>query len=129
MPINEKVSVFDQDVLEAGGYVYTTSEQLSSQMATRRTTEIILETNCFAGKSILDMGCGDGFFTLKIFDQGKPSNMVGVAASVKAVNAANNHKENRQIYFCAGDAHHLPWKDNSFDLVIIQSILMISLKT
>ncbi len=33
MPINEKVGVFDQDVLEAGGDVYTTSERLSSQMA------------------------------------------------------------------------------------------------
>jgi ubiquinone/menaquinone biosynthesis C-methylase UbiE len=123
MPINEVVNAFDQDVLEIGGYVYTTSEQLSSQMATRRTTEIILETNLFAGKSVLDMGCGDGFFTVKIFDQGKPRKMIGVDAAVKAVNAANTRRENRQIHFCAGDAHHLPWKDNSFDLVVIQSIL------
>ena len=123
MPINDKVGVFDQDVLEIGGYVYTTSEQLSSQMATRRTAAIILETGCFAGQSVLDMGCGDGFFTIKIFDQGKPRSMVGVDAAVKAVNAANKHKADRPIDFYAGDAHHLPWKDDCFDLVVIQSIL------
>lgn len=123
MPVNEKVTVFDQDVLEIGGYVYTTSEQLSSQMATKRTAAIILETGSFSGQNVLDMGCGDGFFTIKIFDQGKPRSMVGVDAAEKAISAANIHKENRQINFYVGDAHHLPWKDNSFNLVLVQSIL------
>jgi ubiquinone/menaquinone biosynthesis C-methylase UbiE len=123
MPINKKVGVFEQDVTEKGGYVYTTSEQLSSRMATQRTAAIILENGDFAGQAVLDMGCGDGFFTIKIFDQGKPRSMAGVDAAVKAINIANTHKANRQIHFYVGDAHHLPWKDNSFDLVIVQSIL------
>ena len=76
MPLKKKIEVFDNDVLEKGGYVYTTSEQLSSRMATQRTTDIILDTGCFIGKSVLDMGCGDGFFTIKIFDHGKPNIMV-----------------------------------------------------
>jgi ubiquinone/menaquinone biosynthesis C-methylase UbiE len=123
MPVNQKVEVFDQDILEKGGYVYTTSKQLSSRMATQRTTDIIMETGCFSGKSVLDMGCGDGFFTIKIFDQGIPRCLVGVDAAVRAIRVANSHKANRQIEFFVADAHHLPWADHHFDLVMIQSIL------
>ena len=123
MSVNKKVEVFDKDVLDIGGYVYTTSEQLSSRMATQRTTDIILATGCFTGLSVLDMGCGDGFFTIKIFDQGKPHSMVGVDAAVQAIHAANSHKAHRQIIFMVGDAHHLPYRDNHFDLVMVQSVL------
>jgi ubiquinone/menaquinone biosynthesis C-methylase UbiE len=123
MPVNQKVDVFDKDVLAVGGYVYTTSERLSSRMATKRTFDIILDTGCFPGKSVLDMGCGDGFFTIKIFDKSKPQSMVGVDAAVQAIHAANANKNDRQIDFFAGDAHHLPWKDGQFDLVMVQSIL------
>jgi 2-polyprenyl-3-methyl-5-hydroxy-6-metoxy-1,4-benzoquinol methylase len=123
MPISQKNEIFDNDVLAIGGYVYTTSDQLSSRMATQRTSDIILETECFKNKSVLDMGCGDGFFTIKFFDQGSPSIMIGVDASVQAIHAANLKKGDRQIEFSVGDAHHLPWKDNHFDLVMIQSIL------
>jgi ubiquinone/menaquinone biosynthesis C-methylase UbiE len=123
MPVNQKVEVFDKDVLEVGGYVYTTSEQISSRMATQRTLDIILETGCFTGKSVLDMGCGDGFFTIKIFDQSKPQTMIGVDAAVQAIHVANSHKADRQIAFYVGDAHHLPWEDRHFDLVMIQRIL------
>jgi ubiquinone/menaquinone biosynthesis C-methylase UbiE len=123
MPANRRVDVFDQDVLEVGGYVYTTSEQLSSRLATQRTTDIILDTGCFAGKSVLDMGCGDGFFTLKVFDQGKPLRLIGIDAASQAVQAANSHKAGRPIDYCIGDAHHLPWADHTFDVVLIQSVL------
>ena len=123
MPLNRRVDVFDQDVLKVGGYVYTTSEQLSSRLATQRTTDIILDTGCFAGKSVLDMGCGDGFFTLKVYDQGKPRRMAGVDAASQAIQAANSHKADRPIEFFVGDAHHLPWADQTFDVVMIQSVL------
>ena len=123
MSVNSKVKVFDADVSEIGGYVYTTSNRLSSRMATQRTLDIIIETGCFISKNILDMGCGDGIFTLKFFDLCNPKSVVGVDAAVRAIEAANNRKGDREIQFCAGDAHHLPWEDNHFDLVLLQSVL------
>ncbi len=123
MPQSPRVDVFDQDVLNHGGYVYTTSMRLSSRLATQRTADLILQTGCFENRRILDMGCGDGHFTLHFWDAGKPHSMVGVDAAEQAIKSANNNKGKRPICFLIGDAHHLPWSDNSFDLVLIQSIL------
>jgi ubiquinone/menaquinone biosynthesis C-methylase UbiE len=123
MPVNSKVEVFDADARKNGGYVYTTSEQLSSRMATKRTFDVILETGCFAGKNVLDMGCGDGIFTIKFFDWGKPKSMTGMDAASQAIQSAEKRKENRPIEFCVGDAHLLPWEENQFDLVMLQSVL------
>lgn len=68
-------------------------------MATQRTADFIFGTGCFSGKSVLDMGCGDGFFTIKVFNQGKPKSKVGVDAAFQAILAANSHKANHQIDF------------------------------
>lgn len=122
MPQN-RTDVFDQDVLIYGGYQYTTSLKLSSRLATQRTADIILETGCIKNRRILDMGCGDAFFTLHFWDVGKPQSMTGVDAAEQAIKSANHNKGERPISFLLGDAHRLPWEDNSFDLVLIQSIL------
>jgi ubiquinone/menaquinone biosynthesis C-methylase UbiE len=123
MPANPNVDVFDKDVLNNGGYIYTTQKQLSSRLATKRTVNIILETDCFSSRNIIDMGCGDGYFTIRFWDQGKPHSMTGIDAASQAIKAANENKLDRRINFLVGDAHHLPWPDNSFDVVMIQSIL------
>ena len=123
MPKDLGVEVFDQDILNNGGYVYTSSMELSSRLATQRTMDIILETGYFKDRNILDMGCGDGYFTLNFWDIGKPHSMSGVDAAAQAIKLAYKNKAERLISFLVGDAHHLPYADNCFDLVMIQSIL------
>jgi ubiquinone/menaquinone biosynthesis C-methylase UbiE len=123
MPANPNIDVFDKDILSNGGYIYTTHKQLSSQLATQRTVDIILETGCFSGHKVLDMGCGDGYYTIRFWDQGKPHSMTGIDAASQAIMAANANKLDRGINFLVGDAHHLPLPDNGFDVVMIQSIL------
>lgn len=83
----------------------------------------LLQAGRFAGRSVLDMACGDGFYTIRFWDYGKPYAMVAVDAAHRAVEVANTHKQNRPIQFVVGDVHRLPWRDNSFDTVLIQSIL------
>lgn len=85
--------------------------------------DIILETDCFENRAVLDMGCGDGYFTIHFWDTGKPRSLDGVDAAEQAIISANKKKETRPINFRVGNAHHLPYADNSFDLVLIQSIL------
>lgn len=123
MPVNWNVEVFDKDILEKGGYGYTTNMSLSSRLATQRTTDIILETGCFKNRNVLDMGCGDGYYTIRFYDEGKPRALTAIDAAAQAIKAANANKLNRSIDFLVGDAHHLPWPDHHFDLVMIQSIL------
>jgi len=123
MPANPNVDIFDRDASSHGGYLYTKTARLSSQMATRRTTDIILETGCFAGRSVLDVACGDGFYTVRFWDSGKPRAMMGVDAARGAIEVAKANRGDRPIAFLVGDVHNLPWRDNQFDLALIQSIL------
>ncbi|MFH0793688.1 MAG: class I SAM-dependent methyltransferase [bacterium] len=120
---NPNVEVFNRDVSAHGGYQYTKVDRLSCRLATQRTTDLILETNCFAGRSVLDMGCGDGYYTLRFWDLGKPRSMVAVDGAERAIEHAEASKNGRPIRFEVGDAHRLPYPDNSFDLVLVQSIL------
>jgi ubiquinone/menaquinone biosynthesis C-methylase UbiE len=115
------VSVFDHDALRHGGYLYTTNAPLSSQLATQRTTEIIQLQ--LAGLSVLDIGCGDGFYIIRFFDRGSPRKITGIDASQEALRVASINRQSRPIQFVAGDARRLPFSDNSFDLALIQSIL------
>lgn len=115
------VSVFDHDALRHGGYLYTTDAPLSSQLATQRTTDIVQLQ--LAGRSVLDIGCGDGFYIIRFFDRGSPRKITGIDASQEAVRVASINRQSRPIQFVAGDARRLPFPDNSFDLALIQSIL------
>jgi ubiquinone/menaquinone biosynthesis C-methylase UbiE len=119
----DQISVFNQDAARNQGYLYTTDARLSSQLATQRSTEVILKLGDFAGRSVLDVGCGDGFYTCCLSDLGHPRTMVGVDAANKAIEVANANKQGRAIEFHVGDAHCLPYRDDSFDLVLLQSIL------
>lgn len=121
--IDHNTAPFNADAEANDGYIYTTNISLSSRMATDRTTALLLRTGRFKGRRVLDMGCGDGFYTFRFWDKGKPSAMVAVDAAEKAIEIADRKKGDRPITFEVGDAHSLPYLDNSFDLVLIQSIL------
>lgn len=119
----DQVEVFNRDAECNRGYIYTTNAQLSSQLATQRSTEVIADIGAFAGRSVLDVGCGDGFYSCRLWDLGRPRKMIGVDVACKAIEVANANKQDRAIEFHVGDAHCLPYPHNSFDLVLIQSIL------
>ena len=121
--MDPRVNVFNRDALNHGGYLYTSSARLSCRLATTRSTEAILETRMFPGRSVLDIACGDGYYTIQFFDRGKPSRMVGVDLAFHAVRVAHANKQTRSMQFVVGDAHRLPWPDNTFDMVLVQSIL------
>ncbi len=121
--INPNVDVFNRDVASNGGYRYTTNIELSSQLATQRSTDIILQLGRFLGRSVVDIGCGDGYYSLRYWDQGHPRALVGLDSAERAIALANTRKGARPLHFEVGDAHHLPYPDNSFDLALIQSIL------
>ncbi|MFZ2639853.1 MAG: class I SAM-dependent methyltransferase [Verrucomicrobiia bacterium] len=117
------VSVFNQDAAENRGYGYTTGQQLSSRMATARSADVILEQARFEGRRVLDMGCGDGHFTLQFWDRGRPLEMTAVDAAPESIKLAASRREGRAIRFAVGDVHRLPFADNSFDIALMQSVL------
>jgi ubiquinone/menaquinone biosynthesis C-methylase UbiE len=121
--INPNVEVFNRDVASNDGYRYTTNIRLSSQLATQRSTDTILGLERFTDRAVIDVGCGDGFYTLRFWDAGRPRSLSGVDSAERAIALANVRKGDRAIDFRVGDAHELPYPDNSFDLALVQSIL------
>jgi len=117
------VDVFDWDAMSKAGYIYTTSSQLSSRLARRRSMDVILQTGRFQGRSVLDVGCGDGFYTIRFYDHGRPRTMIGLDAADHAIEVANANKQGRALQFVVCNAHELPCRDDSFDLALLQSIL------
>jgi hypothetical protein len=74
-PAVTKVDPFTSDILSHGGYLYSTNPPLSSRLAHARITEAILDFVDFSGKSVIDIGCGDGVYTLEILENARPSHL------------------------------------------------------
>lgn len=74
----------------------------------------------YAKSSILDCGCGEGYYTNKIhsslLNQGKDIHTVGIDISKWAVRLAS--KNSTGARYAVGSAFHLPISDNSIDFLI-----------
>jgi SAM-dependent methyltransferase len=103
--------------------VYTLATRLSCRLATGRSLEALLETGQLAGRTILDVGCGDGYYTTGYWDRCQPRAVTGVDAAAAAIRVAREKSGSRPIRFEVADVHDLPFPDNSFDLALIQSTL------
>lgn len=114
---------FDRDVTQHGGYVYVTNDRLSSRLATDRQVELILGLAHLNGRNVLDVGCGDGTFSIRYWDSGHPSRLVGIDPAANAVAVANRGKADRPLEFMVGTGARLPFRDREFDVAILQGVL------
>ena len=112
---------FDLDVELNEGYRYTTNAPLSSRLANDRLTDATLDLVPLAGRSLIDVGCGDGTYTGDLARRGSPSRVVGVDPSPRAVEAAaGRHPELR---FEVGDAGWLEETPERFDVAVARGVL------
>lgn len=71
--------------------------------------------------TILDAGCGEGFTMNKLAENGVGKKIEGVEYSKDAITLGKKLFPN--LNFREGSAYELPYKDNSFDLVICTEVL------
>ena len=114
---------FNSDVDRLGGYVYTSNGRLSSQLANDRLTDAALQATNLSGKTVLDIGCGDGTYSLELYDRGRPTFLHGVDAADAAIGAAEQRIGSRRMQFSVGSAYDLPFAANSFDVAQIRGVL------
>lgn len=75
------------------------------------------------GKTILDVGCGTGKYTLRLTNLG--AIVFGLDPSVKMLKIAK--EKNGKIPFILGTAENLPFKPHSFDVIVsITSLCFVS---
>ncbi len=72
--------------------------------------------------NILDIGCGDGI-NLPLANLFPNIRYEGIDYAEKTIQVAKNNYPN--IYFKVGDAFNLPYEDNSFDMAIMSSVLIL----
>ncbi len=115
---------FNRDVAANAGYLYTTDSKLSSQMANRRLSDASLMALSIAGKRVIDIGCGDGSYTLELFDRGTPASMCGVDPAEKAIEVALQRVDSRgNITFAVNSGYELPYEKDSFDIAYVRGVL------
>ncbi|NIO20355.1 MAG: methyltransferase domain-containing protein [Candidatus Aenigmarchaeota archaeon] len=84
---------------------------------------IIKYVKFFKPKLILDYGCGEGVLSTLLAE--RDFNLIGVDISKPNIKVAKKHslQKHLNIKYVIGDVENLPFKDNSFELVVSSHVL------
>ena len=72
--------------------------------------------------SVLDIGCGPGFFTIVLAELGYQVTAVDYTPSMLAQAKDNAHRWGQQATFVRMDAEHLDFADESFNVVVSRNL-------
>jgi len=123
-PVPDKnIEVFNEDIRSHSAYIYASNTRLSMRYANKRSTDASLALYPFAGKKVIDIGCGDGTFTIELFDHAKPASILGCDGAEEAIRSARQKIDDRKITFETANAYSLPFPDDSFDVAYVRAIL------
>lgn len=70
------------------------------------------------GQRWLDVGCGTGALTHTILAGGEPGSVWGVDPSAGFIDHVRQQVADKRAQFRVGDAAHLPFEDDTFDVVV-----------
>jgi ubiquinone/menaquinone biosynthesis C-methylase UbiE len=118
------IKVFTDDVNTNGGYRYTTNTGISAKMANQRLTDAILAATDMKGKSVIDVGCGDGTYTIELL-KGSPKSILGVDLAESALNIARRKAEEKgaKIDFVSMSAYELEKLNQQFDVAVVRGVI------
>jgi 2-polyprenyl-3-methyl-5-hydroxy-6-metoxy-1,4-benzoquinol methylase len=123
----QNVHRFDDDVREQGSYAYT-GDRLSSRLANARISRSIAEAFDFRGAAVLDLGCGDGAYTVDLAALGARF-VLGVDPATVAIAAAQERARtlgvDDRVRFEVGNIYALDdfLAPDRFDCIVIRGVL------
>lgn len=116
-------AVFNRDAVQNTGYLYTTHARLSARIANRRLSDATMDAVSFHRKRVVDIGCGDGTYTIELYDRAGPLSIDGFDPADRAIAVAREKIDGRNIRFSANSAYQLPVGDSSFDIAYLRGVL------
>jgi len=127
MESKKNVEVFNADV-QGGGYIYSDKDRLSSKLSNERINAAMVTAYDFRGKSVIDLGCGDGTYTVDLALAGA-AKVVGVEPAAAAVARAQKLADSLNLSSCVfrvGSIYDLKLRDDVkdiFDVAILRGVL------
>ena len=101
---------------------YTSSNPIHRYTLGRLFDRVAQELELLAPRSVLDLGCGEGFFLREIERRGiRFADYLGIDARADALAVARSFHPTRR--FAHADLSDGPWPEGSFDLVIASQVL------
>lgn len=106
-----------------GNEYYYTNTEIPFYIYRRERILKILDELDFKGKTVLDYGCGDGFYSEYLYKRG--ASVVGVDISPKMIDFAkyNYKRDNNGINFFLTDGKTLKFDSDYFDYIISSFVL------
>jgi ubiquinone/menaquinone biosynthesis C-methylase UbiE len=85
---------------------------------------IIKKVNFTSKDIVLDIGPGGGILFRKLIEQGKLKKGVGIDPIAEVISKLNIiFKENKNVEFLVGESTKIPYKDKSFDKIVMNSVI------
>lgn len=123
MATERNINEFNLDIENNEGYLYSKTNKLSCQLANKRLSAAVNQMANITGKRVIDIGCGDGTYTMELYSH-QPKYLLGVDAAASAVECAiekSNRIEN--LEFAVGDIYNLKDINGRFDIAIVRGVL------
>lgn len=122
--MDDRSLAFDKDVSETGAYRYSSGQIESARLANLRYTELILASADFSGKTVIDVGCGDGTFTAALAEQCGARKVLGIEPSPKASERASAlYKNSAGLSFRCAVSRDLMHEGQKYDIAVYRGVI------
>lgn len=100
---------------------HTSSSKLQQKLLGKFNEALLAEAKELSPKTVLDVGCGEGFTLEMLRTNGVGESLEGVDFLDRAIELGK--KEHPKLKLKQGTIYDLDYKDNTFDLVICSEVL------
>lgn len=100
---------------------HTSTNPLQRYLINNFTNTLITLVKPLKTQTILDIGCGEGFMLSRLYEEKIGSHLEGIDSLKTAIDIGK--KIHPQLTLKQGSIYDLPYKDNSFDLVLCTEVL------